>query len=77
MEVFEKVGLYGLVIYAPGFILWKGKHSCIVLYFAACWKCNVCLTHSFLLDSRRQSLNRWRYTGLVGNLSFEPEMLII
>lgn len=34
-------------------------------------------THSFLLDSRRESLNRWRYTGLVGNLSFEPEMFII
>lgn len=35
------------------------------------------ITHSFLLESRRQSLNRWRYTGLVGNLSFDPEILII
>lgn len=35
------------------------------------------ITHSFFLDSKRQSLNRWRYTGLVGNLSFDPEMLII
>ncbi len=35
------------------------------------------ITHSFLLDSSRQSLNRWRYTGLVGNLSFDPEILII
>lgn len=34
-------------------------------------------THSFLLDSRRESLNRWRYTGLVGNLNFEPDMFII
>lgn len=39
--------------------------------------CNVCFTHSFFLDSRRESLKRWRYTGLVGNLSFEPEMFII
>lgn len=77
MKVWEKVGWYGLVIYAPGFTLWKCKSSCIVLYFTPWWKCNACLTHSFLLDSRRQSLNRWRYTGLVGNLSFDPEMFII
>ncbi|TNN37738.1 hypothetical protein EYF80_052098 [Liparis tanakae] len=34
-------------------------------------------THSFLRDSSRQSLNRWRYTGLVGSLSLDPEMLIV
>lgn len=35
------------------------------------------VTHSFLLDSSRQSLNRWRYTGLVGNLSLDPDIVII
>lgn len=35
------------------------------------------VTHSFLLESSRQSLNRWRYTGLVGNLSLDPDMVIM
>lgn len=51
---------------------------CIIrAIFQLFFVCTLNVTHSFLLDSSRQSLNRWRYTGLVGNLSFDPEMLIV
>lgn len=51
---------------------------CIIrVIFQLFFVCTLNVTHSFLLDSSRQSLNRWRYTGLVGNLSFDPEMLIV
>lgn len=51
---------------------------CIIrAIFQLVFLCTMNITHSFLLDSSRQSLNRWRYTGLVGNLSFDPEMLIV
>lgn len=63
-------------IYCP-MELWFKNLNPAVVYFTGWWKLSIFFTHSFLLDSRRESLNRWRYTGLVGNLSFEPEMFII
>lgn len=51
----------------------QGKCNTVVLGLFAV----MLFTHSFLLDSSRQSLNRWRYTGLVGNFSFDPEILIV